>query len=386
MPIRSIVRTLRLVAGLILMAFVVSHLGNLALGLHSLDAMQRWLPTLMGPWQSGVGAVLLPASMLVHVLLGLVSIASRHSLAMSRTDVVQLVLGLLTPPLLLNHTIAMGMTANLVSEFEPSYGQILAVYWKFAPTLAFQQLFAVIFVWIHGAIGLYTWLVLKPIWKRIGAVVLPLLFVVPVAALLGFAEAGKEVLGRLATDAAWREGIEAMIALARPVKGQLDALQARILIVYGVLFLLALAVYGVRRLRTRLMPVRVAYDGGELATGRRGLSILELSRINGIAHADVCSGRGRCGTCRVHVESGGEHLSPRNDIEAGTLARVGAGEHDRLACQARVLASGVRVTRLLPSFADATAARQPAAWVEGIAAGHATNAANPLATAAGREA
>lgn len=385
MPIRSAVRTLRLASGLILMVFVVSHLANLAIGLHSLDAMQRWLPTLMGPWQSSVGAVLLPASMLVHVLLGLVSIASRHSLAMSRTDVVQLVLGLLTPPLLLSHVIAMGMTAKLVSEFEPSYGQILALYWKFAPTLAFQQLFAVIFVWIHGAIGLYTWLVLKPVWKRIGAVVLPVLFAVPILALLGFAEAGKEVLGRLATDAAWREGIEAMIAIARPAKGELDALQARILTVYGVLFLLALAVYVVRRLRARLVPVRVAYDGGESAAGRHGLSILELSRTNGIAHADVCSGRGRCGTCRVRVDSGAEHLSPRNDIEAGTLGRVGAGEHDRLACQARVLGSGVLVTRLLPAFADATAARQPAAWVgrDAAAAGHATNT---LAPAAGRDA
>ncbi|MBM3345755.1 MAG: (2Fe-2S)-binding protein [Betaproteobacteria bacterium] len=270
--------------------------------------------------------------MIAHVLLGLVSIASRHSLAMSRTDVVQLVLGLLTPPLLLSHVIAMSMTARLVSEFVPSYGQILAVYWKFAPALAFQQLFAVIFVWIHGAIGLYTWLVLKPVWKRIGAVVLPLLFAVPILALLGFAEAGKEVLGKLATDAAWREDIEGMIEIARPAKEELDALQALVLTGYGALFLLALAVYVVRRLRARLVPVRVAYDGGESAAGVRGLSILELSRTNGIAHADVCSGHGRCGTCRVRVEAGADHLSPRNDIEVGTLARVGAGEHDRLAC------------------------------------------------------
>ena len=59
MPIRSIVRTLRLVSGLIPRAFVVSHLGNLAIGLHSLDAMQRWMPVLA----SGVQVTrLLPAS------------------------------------------------------------------------------------------------------------------------------------------------------------------------------------------------------------------------------------------------------------------------------------------------------------------------------------
>jgi adenylate cyclase len=101
------------------------------------------------------------------------------------------------------------------------------------------------------------------------------------------------------------------------------------------------------------------------AHGRRGLSILELSRMNEIPHADVCSGRGRCGTCRVHVESGQAQLSPRNDIEDHALARVHAAAGDRLACQARVLGGGVSVTRLLPSFADAEAARQPHDWADG---------------------
>ena len=84
--------------------------------------------------------------------------------------------------------------------------------------------------------------------------------------------------------------------------------------------------------------------------------------MNEIPHADVCSGRGRCGTCRVRVDRGAEHLSPRNDIEDRTLARVHASAGDRLACQARVLGSGVSVTRLLPPFADASAAREPDTW------------------------
>src|SRR6185436_10225951 len=117
--------------------------------------------------------------------------------------------------------------------------------------------------------------------------------------------------------------------------------------------------------------VRVAYDGGLTALGRRGLSVLELSRLNDIPHAHVCSARGRCGTCRVHVDSGAQSLSPLTDIERGTLARVHEGnpagkpsaEGVRLACQARVLGPGVAVTRLLPAYADASAARQPQDWV-----------------------
>ena len=368
MPIKTLLRNVRLVSGLILMTFVVSHLANLAIGLHSLEAMEDWRVDLMGPWQTPLGKPLLFGSVLLHTALGLYAIAARHSLAMSRTDLVQLVLGIFTLPLLLNHVIVMGVTGDLVREFEPSYGQILAVYWSVAPALAFQQLFAVIFVWVHAAIGLYSWLVLKPVWRRIGGVVLPLLFAVPIVALLGFAEAGKEVLDKLANDAAWRDNIVATIDLVKSVEARLIAIQVQVLSVYGILLLLAIGVFIGRRLVNRMAPVRIEYDGGIAAAGRRGLSILELSRLNGIPHADVCSGRGRCGTCRVHVDGGAEHLSPRNDIEQATLARVGAAAGDRLACQARVLVSGVSVTRLLPAYADASAARRPADWMAEAAA------------------
>src|SRR5262249_48595997 len=115
-------------------------------------------------------------------------------------------------------------------------------------------------------------------------------------------------------------------------------------------------------LSTRYQRVSIAYDGDLTAQGRRGLSILELSLLNDVPHAHVCNGRGRCGTCRVHVDAGGAQLSPLEDLERKTLERVGAGADDRLACQARVLGAGVAVTRLLPAFADASAARAPQGW------------------------
>jgi adenylate cyclase len=88
-----------------------------------------------------------------------------------------------------------------------------------------------------------------------------------------------------------------------------------------------------------------------------------MSLANDVPHAHVCSARGRCGTCRVRVESGAQSLSPRSATEEKTLARVGAGENERLACQARVLGAGVSVTRVLPAYADASAARAPEEWV-----------------------
>ena len=350
---------MRLVTGLVLMAFVAGHLANLAIGMHSLAAMETWRVHLMDPWRTGFGQWLLLGSVCVHVALGLYAISARRSLAMSRTDVAQLALGLLTPPLLLNHVVVTYMADQVTPDFDSAYGMMLAIYWKFSPAYAFQQLFVVVIVWIHGALGLYSWLVLKPMWRRIGALVLPLLFAAPILALVGFAESGKEVLEKLATDPAWKAHLTDNIVSIVKFTSKLDVFQSRVLSVYAFLLLIAVGIFFARMLRDRMMPVRIAYDGGLIALGRRGLSILEMSILNDVPHARVCSARGRCGTCRVHVDSGAQALSPLNDIELGTLARVHAHEGDRLACQARVLGEGVSVTRLLPAYADASDARVP---------------------------
>lgn len=353
----TMLRRARLLSGLVLMAFVTSHLGNLLIGIHSLAALEAWRATLMGPWKSGIGQALLLVSACVHVALGLYAISARRSLAVSRTDVVQLVLGLLTPPLLLNHIVANYVAGQVTPDFDSNYGMMLAVYWSFAPGYAFQQLFVVVIVWIHGALGLYSWLVLKPVWRRIGGIVLPVLFAVPILALIGFAESGKEVLEKLANDATWKTHITDNLARIIKVTTRLETFQTVVLCVYAGLLLLAIGVFAARMLRNRRESVRVSYDGGVRAQGRRGLSVLELSRLNDIPHAHVCSARGRCGTCRVHVDSGAQALSPPEEIERATLERLRAAEGVRLACQARVLGPGVCVTRLLPAHADASDAR-----------------------------
>jgi len=363
MSLDALSRKTRLVSGLVLMTFVTTHLVNLAIGLRSLEAMEAWRVTLLGPWQTAWGETLLGASAAIHAALGLYAIAARRSLAMSRTDVVQLVLGLLTPPLLLAHVLTMRVTGELVNDFDGSnYGFMLSVYWSFAPFYAFQQLFVVVIVWIHGALGIYSWLVLKPVWNRIGALVLPFLFAVPVLALAGFAESGKEVLAKLEQDADWQAEIKANLARVRQVEKQLGEIQQGFLLVYAGLALLAMAVLAARMQRDRTKPVSIAYDGGLVAGGRRGLSILELSRLNDVPHAHVCSGRARCGTCRVRVDGNADLLTPLGDLERQTLTRLHADEGVRLACQARVLGSGVSVTRLLPAYADASAARLPEDW------------------------
>jgi adenylate cyclase len=354
---------------LVLMVFVVGHLLNLALGLHSVSAMGAWRYLLLDPWRAPAGMALLVGAAAVHTALGLVAVSTRRSLAMSRTDAVQLVLGLLTPPMLITHVVATHVAGEFGRDFAFPYGQMLAVYWSFAPQYAFQQLFVVMIVWIHGALGVYAWLVLLPSWRRIGGIVLPVLFAVPIVALLGFAESGREVLARLDSDPAWKDLIVTHLQPIAAMVAGIESAKDRVLVVYGALVLLAGGAMVWRLLRDRARPVRVDYDGGATAQGRRGLSILEISQAGDVGHAHVCSGRGRCGTCRVQVSGGAQSLSPRNDLEETTLARVHAPPGARLACQARVLGPGVVVTRLLPPHADASAAREPSAWVHDAAPG-----------------
>src|ERR1700749_99734 len=205
---RLIVRRARLVSGLVLLLFVACHLCNLAFGLLSVGATERWRGVLLMPWQTSFGQALLLAAAIVHAGLGLASLASRRSLAISRTDWVQLLLGLATPPLLVNHVVGLQVTSDLVARFRADYGFVLAVYWRYAPLFALQQLLVVVIVWAHGAIGLYSALVLRRSWPRLAPIVVPVRFAIPMLALLGFARAGESVLARLATDTAWRALIE----------------------------------------------------------------------------------------------------------------------------------------------------------------------------------
>jgi adenylate cyclase len=358
---RLIARRVRLGSGLLLLLFVAGHLCNLALGLVSVDAMERWRGVLLTPWQTGLGQSLLLAAAIVHAGLGLASLASRHSLAMSRTDWVQLLLGLATPPLLVNHVVGLQVTSDLVARFDADYGYVLAVYWRYAPLFALQQLLVVVIVCAHGAIGLYSTLVLKRAWPRLAPIVVPILFAIPILALLGFARAGEAVLARLASDEVWRALVEHNLQIIQQMRQRLDAIESGVFLMYGIAVAVAVGLLIANILRQRRSRVVVSYDGGLTAVGRVGMSVLEVSRANHIPHASVCGGRARCGTCRIIVSADAD-LDPPAEAELATLHRVKAAADARLACQAHLLGRALSVRRVYPAFVDAEAAREPSSW------------------------
>lgn len=96
----SLVRRIRLVMGLVLLAFVVSHLANLSLGLVSLESMAAARPIFMYVWHTPIGLFALYGSLLGHMLLGLVALYTQRILRMSPFNAIQLIMALLLPPLL----------------------------------------------------------------------------------------------------------------------------------------------------------------------------------------------------------------------------------------------------------------------------------------------
>src|SRR5579871_2132552 len=171
-------RQIRLVTGLVLFVYVTLHFINHALGNISVEAMERGLTIQKLIWQSPPGAAILYPSLLTHMSLGFWALYVRRQFRWTRMEATQLILGLSIPFLLTNHVIG---TRVALSQFglEKGYTQLLANFWFFAPLLGAIQAILLLVVWIHGCIGLYFWLRLKPFYPRVKALLLSIAVLLP---------------------------------------------------------------------------------------------------------------------------------------------------------------------------------------------------------------
>ncbi len=84
-------------------------------------------------------------------------------------------------------------------------------------------------------------------------------------------------------------------------------------------------------------PVEVRFQGAAAGRFPAGTTLLEAARSLGVDLDHYCGGNCSCGTCRVEVVRGGEHLARMRSSEAMVLGHEAVRAGDRLACQARVL-------------------------------------------------
>ena len=355
----SLIRRLRLVTGLVMLAYIASHLANLALGVWSLQTMDAARPVFMAVWQNPVGLVVLYGSLATHMMLGLYALFIRRTLRMSPFEAMQLVMALALPPLMIMHVLGTRV-ASMMTDMEPSYAWLMIIYWKWLPWTGLRQVLVVMVAWIHGAMGFYYWAHLQPWWRRSSTVLYPLALLVPVMALLGFVEAGKEALA-LAQDETWMNELIAQSGVDEVTVASLYRLQNIFLLSYAIV---VAGVLGARAWRVRHrdsdFTLRVDYLHGSSIETHSGVSLLEVSRLEGVPHTSYCGGKGRCGTCRVRILEGAHFLPKPTPLEAQTLKRLDADADVRLACQTVPLGSPIKLSRLVGIGARVEAAHAPA--------------------------
>ncbi len=99
-------RRLYVITGLVLFAFLLTHLFNHALGLVSLEALEAARRVFLSLWRNPPMTLLLYGALALHVGLALRSLYRRRRLRMPAWEASQLVLGLAIPPLLALHILA----------------------------------------------------------------------------------------------------------------------------------------------------------------------------------------------------------------------------------------------------------------------------------------
>lgn len=328
------IRRIRLTTGLILFAFVTGHLLNHSFGIHSLALMEAGRAWFVLIWRTPVGSIALVGSLIIHLLLAAWALYDRRSLRMSGGEAFQIVFGFSIPLLLALHFVGTRGTHQMFGT-EDNYAYVLLAQWKFSANGVYWQTAGLFAAWIHGCIGLYYWLRLRPWFRRAAPALFAGAILLPVTAWLGYYIAGKEVLA-LAENKEWL--VEAFRVIQPPdskeIATVLDLTFWMRIFVVGLIGV-ALACRGMRTLIERRRGMfSVVYPNGRIVRCAKGISILEASMLNNIPHTSVCGGRGRCSTCRVRIVEGEDTLPAPSAEEKRVLERVGAPPRVRLACQA----------------------------------------------------
>ncbi|GMO33409.1 adenylate/guanylate cyclase domain-containing protein [Bradyrhizobium sp. TM233] len=330
------VRQVRLVCGVILFCYVISHFLNHALGNISVEAMEAGVYYHTVFWQFLPVAILFYTAALTHMGLGIYALYQRRQFRWRTVEPLQLVLGLSIPALIMAHVIGVRLGQTLYGH-EKLYPQELYLFFVAAPGRLWQMTILLLIAWVHGCIGIYFWLRLKPFFTRAAPYLLAAAVLVPTLSLLGIYQGGRSVALE-ADDGEWRtHNLTRRQVGTTTEAATLDRITGAFTITYFGLLGLALAARGVRAWRERRGGmIALSYGNGRTVRVPKGLSVLEASLRHNLPHASVCGGRARCSTCRIRVIGDHGVLPEPSQREAFVLTRVGTNDPSiRLACQLR---------------------------------------------------
>src|ERR1700722_13621822 len=298
------VRQIRMVCGLILFAYLISHFLNHALGNISVDALAWGMHYHLLFWQFLPVAIVFYTAMLVHGGLGIWALYERRQFRWKAIEPLQLVLGLSIPALIAAHIIGtrLGFTLFGTSKLYP---QVLHGYWATASNRI--------------------WLRMKAFFRYAAPFLLAAAVLVPTLALLGLYQGGRTI-AKISTDAECRAVNLAPGKVGTPAQNDtLENITGGFIIRYLGLLGLVLAARGFRPLHERRAGmISLSYGNGRTIRVPKGLSVLEASLRYQVPHASVCGGRARCSTCRIRVIGDCASLPRPSNREAFVLNRVGS--------------------------------------------------------------
>jgi adenylate cyclase len=349
-----LIRQLRLGSGLVLFAYVSSHLINHSLGLISLAAMEATLRLFQAFWTGILGTILLGGAFATHFGLALWALWQRRTLHMPIAEAVRSALGFAIPLLLARHFLATQLSAWLYGT-DLTYTLVVLNLWYMTPAYGFVQVVLLVAAWTHAAIGLRFWLRIRPWYDRWQPVLFAATLLIPTLALLGFLAAAREIRPLAASPVIRDAFLQAVHAPDKAERADIARRQVDLYLLFAVLPGLVLAARALRPAwQRRRGLIRVTYPNGQVVEILRGTTVLEASRLAGIAHVSLCGGQARCSTCRIQIAAGHDALPPPSTLERKVLERVGAPPSVRLACQLRP----DRDVSVMPIFATAPQPRE----------------------------
>ena len=358
-------RRLRLGTGLFLAVYVFQHLLNHSLGLISYDLMEGVRDLLAVVWRNPIVNATLYFCLVTHFLLALWSVFRRTTLKMPRWEFAQVVLGLLTIPLLSAHATGNWGSRVLMDVEVTYYFTIVSIFdnWWYVT----RQFLLVVVAWLHVCIGLHFWLRMKRWYKRYLPVIYVIAELVPILSVLATARISLDLSEDIRL---YSSEIDAGYEDVEEEEGDTEALTPQklnniVLILFYVLLTLSLcARWGWFWVRKRKGVFNVYHPSGKKIVGLRGQTLLETIRHHDLPHASVCGGRARCTTCRVRVGRGLDACPAPNTLEQQALSRIKAEPNVRLACQTRPTGD-VHITPLVSAGEGLQALRRPGA-VQGL--------------------
>src|ERR1700758_4330283 len=209
------IRRLRLFSGLVMLAYVTMHLLNHAVGLIAPETMENVLWYVFRIWTNRPAQLLLYSSFLVHYALALYALWQRRTLRLGLSELSQIVLGFVIPLLLVRHVVATRISDSFFHTDVGYYAYLLWVYFVRSPDHGFVQMLVLVVAWTHAMIGLHFWLRVRPWYARLQSPALIIAVLIPVLALLGMIEAGRQVAA-LAADPDWPGKAFANMTLPSP--------------------------------------------------------------------------------------------------------------------------------------------------------------------------